>query len=77
MPRYDYRCPSCGNIKEYRESYPDKDKEHVCTNCNANMKRIISAPNFYSVKKKIDWKHSERRKLWNSKDPKDVMKLTN
>jgi len=72
---YDYKCSACNNVTEYHEEFEDREKEHSCTTCGVTMQRMISAPQFNFKKPKADIKHSERRKRWNSKNPKDVLSI--
>lgn len=77
MRFFEYKCTDCGEKKDFFENYEDKEKEHLCE-CGGKMKRIISAPNFSFVNRPKNWdmKHSERKRLWNSPDPKDKAQLT-
>lgn len=72
---YDYKCSACNSIQEYHEEFEDKEKEHVCPECGFEMQRMISAPQFNFPKPKVDIKHSERRRRWNSKDKRDVLSI--
>ncbi len=72
---YDWKCPACNNVQEYHEEFEDKEKEHPCPDCGFVMERKIGAPQFNFKKPKVDIKHSERRKRWNSKNPKDVLSI--
>ncbi len=74
MRFYDYKCVSCSTVVEYYETTNDNLKQHLCT-CGGEMIRLISAPQFNFKKPKVDIKHSERRKRWNSKNPKDVLSI--
>lgn len=46
MPRYDFKCPKCGQQAEYEFSYEDiKAALKVgCTPCGAEMRRMLSTP---------------------------------
>jgi rubrerythrin len=75
---YDWKCPACNHVQEYHEEFEDKEKEHPCSECGFIMignDRLISAPQFNFKKKKVDIKHSERRRRWNSKDKRDVLSI--
>lgn len=72
---YDWKCPACNHVEEYHEEFEDKEKEHPCPECGFAMRRKIGAPNFNFKKKKVDIKHSERRRRWNSKDKRDVLSI--
>ncbi len=43
MPKYDYRCTSCGVTYERRESF-DAPQEHACNECGAVARRVFVAP---------------------------------
>ena len=43
MPRYDYRCTSCGHQFELRQSF-DSDPVQDCVKCGAKSNRKIHAP---------------------------------
>lgn len=75
---YDYKCPKCGTVEEYREKAEDKVKPHPCPKCETDMVRAIASVNFGFVQhaKNYDMKHSERRRKWNSGDTKELMDLT-
>jgi len=75
MRFYDYKCSACGQIDEYYEQTDFKD-ERTCSQCGSPMLRMITAVQFNFQPSLKDIKHSERRKMWNSKDPKDKRELT-
>ncbi len=39
MPIYEYICPDCGKISEFKESLAEKEKgqEHTCSACGSKM----------------------------------------
>ena len=43
MPRYDYRCASCGHQFELRQSF-DSEPVADCSECGAKANRKIHAP---------------------------------
>ena len=43
MPRYDYRCPSCKNGFEVRQSFQDPPVA-ACPKCGTESQRVIHAP---------------------------------
>ncbi len=40
MPRYDYKCNSCGNLFELKQSFSAKPEAN-CSNCNSIANRVI------------------------------------
>lgn len=42
MPRYDYRCPSCGAETERTHSISDCGKPQRCDRCSAELERLIA-----------------------------------
>jgi len=74
---YDYKCIACNHVQEYHEEYEDRNIEHSCPECGCAMQRKIGAPLFSFTKRPKNWdmKHSTRRELWNSPDPKDKREL--
>lgn len=42
MPIYDYKCPKCGNITEFRH-HMDDDVDAICTRCDEHMDRVPCA----------------------------------
>lgn len=80
MPFYDYRCTNtdCRKLVEFHDTATNIQEDHNCPDCGSKMKMKIPNVNFkIAAPKPKDIKHSERRKRWNSKDPKEVMSLTN
>lgn len=43
MPTYAYRCESCGNEYEKRESFSAPARQK-CPNCGKNAQRVLFAP---------------------------------
>lgn len=43
MPRYDYRCSSCGVTYERKESF-EAPLQHACENCGGVSRRVFVAP---------------------------------
>ncbi|GAB4320512.1 MAG: zinc ribbon domain-containing protein [Dehalococcoidia bacterium] len=44
MPRYDYRCDSCGKTYELIQSF-SAESTHTCEKCgNGTARRLLSAP---------------------------------
>lgn len=48
MPCHDYKCPTCGMVKEVTSSWPDYLMVVTCGECvdHPDMIRLPSAPNF-------------------------------
>jgi putative FmdB family regulatory protein len=44
MPRYDFRCPSCGLTTERVLTLARYDDPQGCESCGGDMRRLISAP---------------------------------
>tara|TARA_B100001013_G_C24464803_1_gene384989 strand:+ start:286 stop:621 length:336 start_codon:yes stop_codon:yes gene_type:complete len=40
LPRYDYKCNSCGNLFELKQSFSAKPEAN-CSNCNSIANRVI------------------------------------
>ena len=45
MPFFDYRCPSCNNVKEVLQKGSDQILVE-CPNCNSKMEKQIGQSNF-------------------------------
>jgi putative FmdB family regulatory protein len=43
MPIYEFKCPSCGNIKDVLMKSNDQEVQ-VCGKCGTPMFKIFSAP---------------------------------
>ena len=43
MPKYDYRCTSCGVVYERKEGF-DALMEHACERCGGSACRVFVAP---------------------------------
>jgi len=43
MPLYDYRCLSCGDVREFRPM-KESGAPHGCPICGALSERVMSAP---------------------------------
>lgn len=43
MPLYHYRCPSCGEFREFRPM-KESNAAHPCPTCGAMSDRMISTP---------------------------------
>jgi len=41
MPRYDYRCPTCGQVDEITHSFDD-DPDIPCMECGTPMRRLFT-----------------------------------
>lgn len=78
MRTFEYKCTDCGKKKDFFENYEDKKKEHLCE-CGGKMGRIISAPSFRFVNRPKNWdmKRSKRKEIWNSRDTRDKLEITN
>lgn len=44
MPRYDYRCKSCGFVEEVLHGFEDEPDMH-CMECGVLMGKILGMPN--------------------------------
>ena len=81
MPFYDYRCNNleCRSIQEFFEKPSDDTLNHQCNECKCSMHRIITKGNNFWLVKNLPSGHNlsaaERKKLWNSDDPKDFKKV--
>lgn len=42
MPKYDFKCPSCGSIEEYEHSVND-DPTLECEDCCVEVKKMFTA----------------------------------
>jgi len=42
LPRYDYKCNSCGNLFELKQSFSAKPEAN-CSNCNNIANRVIQS----------------------------------
>ena len=43
MPKYDYECPECGQVKEVSHSFSEIGKIKVlCGTCEKPMKKLLS-----------------------------------
>jgi putative FmdB family regulatory protein len=40
MPKYDFVCDKCNNIKTLSYTMNEKHKEPICEKCNLKMKRM-------------------------------------
>ena len=76
MRFYDYKCP-CGEVVEVYEKTEDSLQSHLCPICNAEMKRVISTPQFNS--RRMPQGHrlsaSQRKELWKSDNINDFRKI--
>jgi predicted nucleic acid-binding Zn ribbon protein len=75
MRFYDYRCqnPECNQVKEFHEPTNADTEKHICQ-CGSEMKRIISSPPAFGFKSKpagYNLSATERKRRWNSSDPRD------
>lgn len=80
MPFYDYRCndKKCNNLDEFFEGVFSNENTHYCSKCKGESHRIISGETMFTHKN-LPFGHNlsatERRRLWNSDDPKDFRKI--
>lgn len=44
MPLYDYKCESCGFVKEYLDRKRRTEKTRPCEKCGADSQRVEIAP---------------------------------
>lgn len=45
MPRYDYRCPQCGEVAEFTMTVEERMKNEVeCLECGVWCEPILSPP---------------------------------
>jgi len=78
MKFFDWKCYNCNTVKEYYEKF--NNDPHICEKCGTEMKRIITSPpqhNFKNLPPGHNLSATKRRELWNSRDSKDVLQLTN
>lgn len=82
MPFYDYKCsnPECNHIEVDVWEKPSDDKfPHVCPVCEdfAMLRQIgnIVAVNFKNLPKGHNLSATERRRLFNSNDPKEFKQI--
>jgi len=66
MPKYDYECPKCGDVKEVSHSVSEIGKINVlCEDCQEPMKKLLSLPTligFDNVGRSIGRKEKEPSK---------------
>ena len=74
MPLYTYRCSSCGNEFDLRQSFYD-DPIRICSVCEGNVRRVIQqvpvlfkGSGFYVT----DNRNSKANGSGNGKGPKDA-----
>lgn len=44
MPRYEFKCPSCGLIAVYELDVADRNTDTKCPSCERLMERQITVP---------------------------------
>ncbi len=80
MPFYDYKCSNCGAILEDVWEMPSDGGGKVCAQCGSkSLNRCIGSIagiNFKDLPKGHNLSATERRRLWNSDDPKDFKKIS-
>jgi putative FmdB family regulatory protein len=50
MPKYDYKCLSCGNILELSGGYDEVEKYVICNGIRSKYRRIFSPPRNFILK---------------------------
>jgi len=44
MPKYEYECPGCGDVREIERSMNDAEETYICSQCHNQFQRRWSAP---------------------------------
>ena len=78
MPIYEYECGLCEIVFEEHHPMSEATAPRKCPNCKDGIgRRIFSKHNFHSkeLPKGHNLSATQRRKAWNSNDPKEFRKI--